>query len=57
MPDDVIRIMCPRLTCRKVLAVPPTARGRTVRCKGCGTTIKVPQKQAPEGHKPDKDVA
>ena len=45
MPDDVIRIMCPKLTCRKVLAVPPEARGRTVRCKGCGTNIKIPAKQ------------
>lgn len=45
MPDDVIRIMCPKLTCRKVLAVPSEARGRTVRCKGCGTNIKIPQKQ------------
>jgi ribosomal protein S27E len=44
MPGDVIRIMCPRLTCRKVLAVPTTARGRTVRCRSCGATLRVPTK-------------
>ncbi|MBX3353124.1 MAG: hypothetical protein KF684_09325 [Phycisphaeraceae bacterium] len=45
MPSDVIRIMCPKLTCRKVLAVPVTARGRTVRCRSCGATLRVPTKQ------------
>ncbi len=37
-----IRIMCPNLLCRKVLAVPPHARGRTVRCKACATNIRIP---------------
>jgi len=41
MPDDV-RIMCPRLTCRKILAVPESARGKVVRCRACGTAIRVP---------------
>ena len=40
--SDPIRIMCPNLTCRKILAVPQSARGKTVRCRGCGTNIKVP---------------
>lgn len=44
MSSDTIRIMCPKLTCRRILAVPPEARGRTVRCKGCGTNIKIPAK-------------
>lgn len=44
MTGDVIRIMCPRLTCRKVLAVPTSARGRTVRCRSCGATLRVPTK-------------
>jgi hypothetical protein len=35
--------MCPNLTCRKVLAVPPVARGKTVRCRSCGTNIRVPE--------------
>lgn len=34
--------MCPNLACRKVLAVPGTARGKTVRCRNCGTNIRVP---------------
>ena len=40
--SDSVRIMCPNLVCRKVLAVPAAARGRTVRCKICGTNIRVP---------------
>lgn len=40
--DNGIRMMCPNLTCRKVLAVPTSARGKTVRCKACGTAIRVP---------------
>ncbi len=56
MSADAIRIMCPKLTCRRILAVPPEARGRTVRCKGCGTNIKIPQKvRAPEAAPPDDD--
>jgi hypothetical protein len=39
---ETIRVMCPNLTCRKILAVPEAARGKTVRCRGCGTNIKVP---------------
>jgi len=37
-----VRIMCPNLNCGKVLAVPTAARGKVVRCRHCGTTIKVP---------------
>lgn len=43
MAEKMVRIMCPNLTCRKVLAVPDVARGKTVRCKGCSTNIRVPQ--------------
>jgi RNase P subunit RPR2 len=43
-----IRLMCPNLKCRAVLSVPGTARGRLVRCKNCGASIRVPQpKTAP----------
>lgn len=45
MSDDAIRVMCPNLTCRKILAVPSSARGKTVRCKGCGTNIRIPSKE------------
>jgi hypothetical protein len=46
MPEESIRIMCPNLLCRKVLGVPATARGKTVRCKACSTTIRIPDKPA-----------
>lgn len=39
-----IRLMCPNLKCRAVLAVPPESRGRLVRCKACSSSIRVPQK-------------
>lgn len=42
MNQDTVRIMCPNLTCRKVLAVPATARGKTVRCRACSTSIRIP---------------
>jgi hypothetical protein len=45
LPEETIRIMCPNLTCRRVLAVPVSARGRTVRCKGCTTNIRIPAKR------------
>jgi hypothetical protein len=47
MPDVPIRIMCPNLLCRKVLAVPTSARGKTVRCRGCATNIRVPLAEKP----------
>lgn len=40
--QKMVRIMCPNLTCRKVLSIPDVARGKTVRCKTCGTNIKIP---------------
>lgn len=40
--SDTVQIMCPSLTCKKVLAVPASARGKTVRCKSCRTAIRVP---------------
>ena len=47
--ESVIRIMCPNLSCKRVLAVPSHARGKLVRCKGCGVNIRIPlPKAAPE---------
>jgi len=45
MQPESIRIMCPNLTCRRVLSVPSSARGKTVRCKNCGSNIRVPAPQ------------
>lgn len=54
MPKDpeTVRIMCPNLACRKVLAVPSKARGKTVRCRNCSTNIKIPAAHTPGGEKP-----
>lgn len=55
MANGSVRIMCPNLTCRKILAVPEIARGKTVRCKNCGTCIRIPDKpKAGPGTKPEK---
>jgi hypothetical protein len=47
MAHENIRIMCPALSCRKILAVPASSRGKNVRCKNCGATILIPDKSAP----------
>lgn len=48
--EQSIRIMCPNLMCQRVLAVPALARGKLVRCKGCGSNIRIPaaKSAAPE---------
>jgi hypothetical protein len=51
---NVIRLMCPNLACQQVLAVPESARGKLVRCRGCSTVIRVPE--SPSGSSgPQKD--
>lgn len=54
MANDHLRIMCPSLSCRKVLAVPTSSRGKNVRCKNCGSVIKVPEKQVVAAAAPAK---
>ena len=46
MTPPNVRMMCPNLVCRVVLAVPESCRGKTVRCKTCGTNIRVPLRSA-----------
>jgi hypothetical protein len=46
--DNLIRIMCPNLSCQRILAVPEQARGRIVRCRVCGMNIRIPSGKAPE---------
>jgi hypothetical protein len=48
----MIRLVCPNLGCRKILAVPETTRGRVIRCGQCGKTIKVPEGKKPPAPKP-----
>jgi hypothetical protein len=45
--DNLIRIMCPNLSCQRILAVPEQARGRVVRCRVCGMNIRIPDGKAP----------
>lgn len=44
----VIRIMCPNLACQRVLSVPIRARGKVVRCRGCGMNVRVPAQKTSE---------
>jgi RNase P subunit RPR2 len=49
--QKLVRIMCPNLTCRKVLSIPEVARGKTVRCKTCGTNIRIPSNKTAPANK------
>ena len=40
-----VKMICPNLRCRSILAVPGAARGKMVRCKACGMRINVPAGQ------------
>ena len=53
--SQTVRIMCPNLSCRSILAVPVSARGKLVRCKACGTNISVPAKAAPMPATPERN--
>lgn len=57
MAEESVRIMCPNLLCRKVLAVPQSARGKTVRCRSCSTTIRIPAKPGEKAEKPGEKAA
>ncbi len=50
--DNVIRIMCPNLSCQRVLAVPVHARGKLVRCRRCGMNIRIPPGKTDEEKQP-----
>lgn len=55
--DSGLRIMCPTLACRKILAVPEKARGKTVRCKYCNASIRIPPKKEPKPAPTDQQQA
>ncbi len=59
MSESVVRIMCPNLQCRRILAVPGKARGKTVRCAGCGTNVRIPDQVEPPApkQKPEEPAA
>lgn len=37
-----VTVICPRLSCRAILRVPATVRGKRVRCGECGTAFMIP---------------
>jgi hypothetical protein len=50
----LVRLICPNLSCRSILAVPISARGKMVRCRACGMRVTVPKLGAEaEPAKPD----
>jgi len=55
--NNVIQIMCPKLTCRRILAVPVAARGKIVRCRGCGSTVRVPDAKLEQSVSADENEA
>jgi len=55
--SQTVRIMCPNLSCRKLLAVPESARSKTVRCKSCHTAIRVPDAPPAQAAKESTDQA
>ncbi len=57
MASETVRIMCPNLSCRRVLAVPESARGKTVRCKNCGTSVTIPAAKSTPPQSGKKDQA
>ena len=44
MSTSAVRLLCPNLKCRTILSVPPSARGKTVRCRSCSMRVQVPGK-------------
>ena len=54
--SSLIRIMCPNLSCQRVLAVPEGARGKVVRCRVCGMNIKIPASKTATGASPDSST-
>jgi len=43
MTEKLVRLLCPNLRCKTLLSVPGNARGKIVRCRQCGTRIRIPQ--------------
>jgi DNA-directed RNA polymerase subunit RPC12/RpoP len=40
---SVIRLVCPNLKCRAILSVGESHRGKSVKCKYCGSRLTVPE--------------
>lgn len=55
--DNVIRIMCPNLACKRVLGVPEAARGKLIKCRNCRMTVRVPLAKNAPVPEPHDDAA
>jgi len=42
MATESVRVICPNLKCRAILSAPGQARGKNVRCRMCGSKVRVP---------------
>lgn len=40
--ENTITLICPNLSCGKMIAAPISARGKSVRCAHCNTPFRVP---------------
>ena len=54
---NLIRIMCPNLSCQRILAVPEGARGKVVRCRMCGMNVKIPASKSAAAPTGDSSTA
>jgi len=52
--NSLIRIMCPNLSCQRILVVPEGARGKVVRCSMCGMNIRIPARKKDDAVAPKK---
>ena len=55
--DAAIRIICPNLKCRTILSVPGNARGKSVRCRACGSRVSIPAFRFTKANAPDPAAA
>ncbi len=55
--NSLIRIMCPNLSCQRILVVPEGARGKVVRCSMCGMNIRIPASKQDDAVAPKEGAA
>jgi LSD1 subclass zinc finger protein len=55
--NSLIRIMCPNLSCQRILVVPEGARGKVVRCSMCGMNVRIPAVKKEEPVAPKKTLS
>lgn len=56
MAGETVRIICPNLNCRSILAVSDSMRGKVVKCKMCARRVMIPAKRTPAPVLPAADT-